>query len=157
MHKHKLGGPVFKLNQEVISSFVQLRDSIYMKDKYVKQVCAANSPSMKVLELLMTKNTVFFSIYTEKRSPKKLAIDQSNINELREKSSLLFVNFVTQMQAIMSKPNCMEKHIPELTLFYEKMRYILEDIGLRRVMKTLKDPQKVFEKLQALDAKNINC
>ena len=157
IHKRNAGGPVYKLNQEIISSLVQLRDSIYMKKKFVKKVCASNSPSLKVLELLMTEEELFFSSHNPARDPKRHAIDQSTIEDLREKSALLFIGFTGQMQAGLPKAGCLQRHVPQLEKFFEQMRYLVENIGLKRVMKALKEPQKIFDKLQSLDVNKMKC
>ena len=157
IHKENQGGPVYKLNQEIIGALVQLRDSIYMKKRYVDQVCSASYPSIKLLELLMTEKAVFFSIYTEKDTPKMLAVDRSTMEDLKVSSAPLFVGFVTQIQAGLSKPNCLVKHIPELEKFFEDMQYIQENVGIERIIKTMDSPKLIFKKLQSLDYKNLKC
>lgn len=157
IHKKNIGGPIFKLNQEVIASLVQLQDSIYMKKRYVDEVCNSRHPSIKLLELLMTEKAVFFSIYTKERTPQQLAIDEAVLSDLKVASAPLFVSFVTGIQAHLSKPNCIQRHIPELNKFFEKMQFIQQDIGLERIIKTLDKPKVIFNKLQKIDVKKIKC
>lgn len=157
LHKNNIGGPVYKLNQDIIGSLVQLRGSIYMKKRYVDQVCSAPFPSIKLLELLISKDHPFFSIYTEERTPKMLAVDKTTLVELKHSSAELFVKFTTRIQAGLSKPNCLEKHIPELKEFFKQMQYLQENVGLQKIMDDIKDPKTIFQKLQKLDYKNLKC
>lgn len=156
-HKNKVGGYVYKLNQDIISALVQLRSSIEMDKKFTESVCSARHPSLKVLEYLMIGEEVFKSNYSKMRSPRKFAIDQSNLDELREHSATLFIKFVTHIQSSLPKANCIQKKIPELVPFFEQMQYILQDVGIKRVMDSIKEPKKVFKKLQKLNPKQIKC
>lgn len=156
-HKNKIGGYVYKLNQDIIGALVQLRESIEMDKKYVNSVCSSQHPSIKILEYLMTGEQVFTSKYSKLRSPRKFAIDQSNLDELREHSATLFIKFVTHIQASLPKANCIQKEIPELAPFFEQMQYILQDVGIKRVMDSIKEPKKVFKKLQKLNLKQVKC
>ncbi|MCO4753944.1 MAG: hypothetical protein KC478_05655 [Bacteriovoracaceae bacterium] len=157
IHKNKIGGFAYKLNQEMIGALVQLRESVQMKKTYAEQVCSANYSSIKLLELLMTKDDVFYSKYSEARSPKKFAIDQSNLDELKHESATLFIRFISQIQASLPKANCLQNKIPALRPFFEQMQFILQEVGLDRVMKTLDSPEEIFKKLQKLNVQKVKC
>lgn len=157
IHKNNIGGPVYKLNQNIIGALVQLRDSIFMKSRRVQQVCEASFPSIKLLELLMTEEDLFFSRFTRERSPKLLAIDEGLLRELKRSSAGLFTGFIADIQATLDKPGCLLRHIPELREFLEKMQYAQENLGLEKMIERLGDPREVFRKLQSLDYKNIQC
>lgn len=156
-HKKNIGGPVYRLNQEVISSLVQLRESIAMKNKYVSDICEAAYPSLKFLELLMTKDHVFYSKVSEKRDPKDYTIDQATLSELKRASAPLFVSFITGLQAGLEKPNCLQELIPELRPFIEEMLYLQENLEFEQILKSLKSPELVFEKLQKLNTNSGAC
>lgn len=157
IHKNNIGGAVYKLNQELIGSLVQLGDSLYMKKRYVDLVCKAPYPSIKLLELLMTEDRVFFSIFTEERTPKMLAIDESSLAELKQQSAPLFVNFIARIQAGLSSSGCLQRHIPQLDRFFEKMQFLQENMGLEKIIDTMDSPAEIFEKLQKTDFKKIKC
>ena len=146
IHKNKIGGAHYRLNRELISALIQLRSTIKMKRKFEKQVCNALSPSIKMLELIMSEE-IFYSKYDKENQTSNYQIDMTTINSLNRTSSQLFINFVTTMQAALPKANCMQQLVPELNEFFEKMQYILEDVGIKRVMETIKEPKKTFQKL----------
>ena len=143
IHKNKIGGAVYKLNQEVIGALVQLSDSIYMKTKHVKEVCSSPYPSIKILELLLSEENVFFSRYTGDRRPKLLALDERLLSELKNQSAYLFSGFMATLQAGMPKPDCLRNQIPELNEFFEKMLYAQENLGLKKIIDLIEDPKNV--------------
>ncbi len=152
IHKKNIGGPVYRLNQDVISSLVQLRETISMKERYIKEICGAPYPSVKFLELLMTEGHIFYSRKSEKRDPKDYTIDQAALQELKRSSAPLFVSFITGLQAGLKKANCLRTLLPELRPFIEDMLYLQENLDVEQILKSIKRPKKVFEKLQKLDA-----
>lgn len=156
IHKNKIGGAHYRLNRELISALIQLRSTIKMKRKFEKQVCNALSPSIKMLELIMSEE-IFYSKYDKENQTSNYQIDMTTINSLNRTSSQLFINFVTTMQAALPKSNCMQQLVPELNEFFEKMQYILEDVGIKRVMETIKEPKKTFQKLNAINLNKPKC
>lgn len=156
IHKTKVGGAHYRLNKDIISALVQLRDSIRMKEKFQKQVCNASSPSIKMLELIMSED-IFYSVWSEKNNASEYEIDKFTINNLQETTAELFITFVTTIQASLPKAKCLQKIVPELSLFFEKMQYILEDVGIERVMSTIKEPKKTFKKLNAVNFNKPKC
>ena len=156
IHKNKIGGAHYRLNRELISALIQLRSTIKMKRKFEKQVCNALSPSIKMLELIMSEE-IFYSKYDKENQTSNYQIDMTTINSLNRTSSQLFINFVTTMQAALPKANCMQQLVPEINEFFEKMQYILEDVGIKRVMETIKEPKKTFQKLNAINLNKPKC
>jgi hypothetical protein len=156
IHKAKIGGAHYKLNQEIIAALLQLRSTIEMKANAEDKICNSLSPSMKTLELIMNKN-IFYSTLSQSEDENNYQIDQVTLMDLEKKSAELFISFVTTIQASLPKANCLQKLIPELNIFFEKMQYILEDVGLDRVMSTLKSPAKTFRKLSEINMKKPKC
>src|SRR5690554_815894 len=157
IHKENAGMVVYRLNQDIIGALVQLRESIFMKSEFVKEVCDAPYPSIKTLELLMTNEKLFFSRYTEDGNIKGLAVDQAVLEDLRAHSAILFAGFVAKIQASLGRPDCLQKHIPELNRFFEEMRYLQENMGLGKIVKSLENPATIFDKLQKLNYGKIEC
>lgn len=156
IHKNKIGGAHYRLNRDMISALVQLRDSIRMREKFQKEVCKAPSASIKMLELIMSED-IFYSIHSEKGDASNYEIDHFTIDNLKQTSCELFITFVTTMQANLPKAKCLQRLVPELDLFFEKMQYILEDVGIQRVMDTIKDPKKTFKKLNMINMTQPKC
>lgn len=157
IHKKNIGGPVYRLNQEVISSLVQLRESIFMKDDSITEICKAPYPSVKFLELLMKEDHIFYSNHNKKRDPREYTIDQAALAELKRTSAPLFVSFITGLQAGLNRPNCLQELIPELGPFIDDMLYLQENLDIEQILASIKSPKSVFEKLQKLDSNGASC
>jgi len=156
IHKHKIGGAHYRLNRELISALLQLRDTIKMKKGAQNEICNSASPSIKTLELILSKK-IFYSNYKESQNQNNFKIDRVTIDELEHTASQLFINFITTLQANLPKANCLQKLIPELAVFFEKMQFILEDVGIDRVMQTIKDPSLTFKKLSMINTQKPKC
>lgn len=153
MHKHKVGGAYAKLNQEMISAFVQLSDHIIMRPKLEKQVCAQKFPSIEILKLLITEKRPPLISKTNKMNVQLHTVDKNSIKELQQKAIYIFVDFINAIQTQMKSPRCLEKQIPQLKDFFKKMRYTLEDVGPEELVREIKDIDSVFKKLQQLNFK----
>lgn len=156
IHKEKIGGAHNKLNQEIIAALLQLRSSIEMKANYEDTICNSISPSIKTLELIMSKK-IFYSTNSKDNNQNNYQIDMMALSDLEYKSAELFISFVTSMQAALPKAKCLQKLVPELNVFFEKMQYILEDVGIERVMSTIKSPAKTFKKLSMINLNKPKC
>ncbi len=156
IHKNKIGGAYKKLNQDIISALIQFSDSIRMNPKSLKQVCSKTFVSLEILKLLIIeKNPIFHSKQTSKNIRQK-SLDKLSLTELKEKSIHIFISFINSIQAQLKTPDCLKKKIPQLNDFFYKLRYTLEDIGEKEIIKSIKDPKKVFKKLHSLPM-DKNC
>lgn len=150
-HKEKIGGAYSKLNQEMISAVVQLSDKITLKPKFEKKICSKRFVSVELLKFLVTEKQPIFQI-SSLTNIQQRAVEKNSIKELHEKSIFIFIDFLNSIQAQMKTANCLTKKIPELKIFFEKMRYTLEEVGHKQIFKEIKKPEIIFEKLQNLSA-----
>ncbi len=148
-HNSKLNGAYQRLNQKIISEFIQLSRTLTIKDKYQKEVCKTpNSlPSLILLKLLLTKRESLFISSANKLDISQTSIDQGAMKEVTKEGFRIFVSFINDLQAMSNTPNCIIKKIPELKEFYFKSRYTMEDTGLRRLVDELGDLGPIFKKL----------
>ena len=152
IHKNKIGGAYYKLNQTIISALVQLSDTTQMNPANLKVICSKRFVSLEILKLLMTEKESIFYTTKGKKDIRQLSVDKHSINELQEKSIHIFISFINSIQAQLNGPHCLTKKIPELNKFFEQMRYTLEDVGVKSIIKTLKNPKVIFEKLHSIPA-----
>jgi len=157
IHKNKIGGAYTKLNKEVISALVQMSTTINMKKKYVQQICNKNFSSLEILRLLMTRpGKVFYTTQSAKRIA-QYTIDKNSMVDISDRSVFIFIDFLNAIQSQMKKSDCLLTKIPELKTFFKEMRFILEDVGIKRVMKSLGNPDIIFDKLEALQHDKKQC
>jgi hypothetical protein len=156
IHKNKIGGAYYKLNQTIISALVQLSDTTKMSPKSLKHVCSKRFVSLEILKLILTEKESIFYTTKNKKNIAQYSVDNNSIKELQEKSIHIFISFINSIQAQLNGPHCLLKIIPELNKFFEQMRYTLEDVGVKSIIKTLKNPKVIFEKLHSIPT-NTSC
>ncbi len=150
IHKNKIGGAYYKLNQEMISLLLQLNESAKMSPKLQKKVCAQRFTSMAILrEILTSKKPIFKTSYSNKNLMKK-STDNFSISEIKGKSFTILINFLTRLQAQYSDINCLKKRLPEIVSFYENAQFLLSEIGLEKTIDTIKNKKAFFDKIQKL-------
>lgn len=158
LHREKKDTPIYKLNQELIHALVQLRSSISLSSAFAKEICSSSSPSLKMLELILTEEALLQTSLNKRQNAQYYAIDISSIEQLKQESIFIFINFVAKTQAQLSKPGCLQHYIPELGDFLEKMQFLLENKDPKQILDSLERPKTVFNKLRELIAKTqVRC
>ena len=156
IHKAKDTGPYYKLNQEMISTMLQLSESIQMTPKALKEVCESESTSLKILELIFTSKKSVFTSKLKANNVHGTSSDAFSIDELKIRSFKVLINFLTRLQSNYTDPHCLKKKVPEINSFYENATHLLAELGIEKTVKTIKNPKKFFEKLRNLP-KNSSC
>jgi hypothetical protein len=148
-HKNKLAGPYLKLNQKLISEFIQLSETITIKKTYQDEICKNPNalPSVTLLKLILIHQENLFVSLATKNDIVNRAMDKRTTKEMSNMAVYALVDFINNFQAQSKKANCITTKIPELAKFYEQARYTMEDQGVLRLLKTLKDIEGIFKKL----------
>lgn len=159
LHETKVLGPYFKLNQQLISLFIQSPDNLELKDENYSMVCGTDIkfPSIKLLELLILNGTELFSINLNQNDITNIAMTNIAIDEIKEKSADILINFLANLQADASTVNCLESQIPELKMFFEQLLYIQEEYGKKNIINDLKKKSKAFGQLEKTADLLKNC
>ena len=148
-HKRHAGGPFPKINEKLISEFIQLSDTLVLKPKYQSEVCSFDKfpPSIQLLKLILVKKDKIFVSIAKKGDIVQRSLDGQTTEELITMGSFLFIELINDLQTQSKKPNCITKQIPALKDFYKKSRYILEDKGILELIAEIKNIESVFTKL----------
>ncbi len=115
IHKNRLGGPVYELNQRLISELIMF-NKIELVPAMAKDICRNDDTvfgSVKLLEYLVKNDGNVFVI------PKKLSaldkeIYRATVNEFLDLIPEIFYNYVSHVQAASARPSCLEDHIPQI-------------------------------------------
>jgi hypothetical protein len=156
IHKKKDTGPYYKLNQEMISTMLQLNETIQIKNQYLKEICEASNTSFKILELIFSHNGDIFISTAAKNNIQVRSMDKFSIDELKARSFKVLINFLTRQQALYTDPHCLKKKVPEILSFYENATYLLSEIGIENTIKTIANKKVFFKNLKNLP-KRANC
>ena len=150
IHKNKIGGAFFKLNQDMISSLVQLPLPVKMIPKIYSQICndTIKFPSLQILKFMIQGSEDIFFTDAKKEEISQMAISKIAIDEIQEKSIYIFIDFLNALQADAPTPNCILNAIKDLKQIYIDLRYLEEELGTQKIIKSINNKQKIFQELE---------
>lgn len=144
-HLRKESGPLYDLNQRLISELVQIPRVMLHPDD-LRRICSGkDSASLKLLEHSIRKGKNLFILPKNLQGMEK-AMRQGMIDDYVEASKEILLAFISQLQALAPTPTCLEEEIPGLKNFLIEVKYLQEDIDVKRLFKG-KD-QRLLERLK---------
>lgn len=156
-HLKKETGPVYDLNQRLISELIQIPGIQLAREDYLS-ACAGNnfSESWKLLELTIKKGKKIFAIPSELKGMQR-GMAEGMIDDYIEASKEILLTFISQIQSQSPTPTCLKEEVPELDKFFYEIKYLQEDVDIRqifekredRIMDRLKNYPLAFEKCRA--------
>jgi hypothetical protein len=146
LHLKKDTGPVYDLNQRLISEMVQI-PAIELNPESYLEICAGEkfSESWKLLELSIKRGKDLFVI-SPKLSDLQREMTTGMIGDYVEATKEILLTFISQIQAKSPTPTCLKEEIPELDSFFTEIKYLQEDVDLGTIFRG-KD-QKIIDKLK---------
>jgi hypothetical protein len=162
-HLKKDTGPLYDLNQRLISEMLQIPKA-ELDTEYFNEMCGKNSPSpaLKLLELSIRHGDDIFmvpdSVVGSQRS-----VAEGMIDDYIESTKEIFLSFMTQIQALAPSADCLKVEIPEIDAFFTDIKYLQEDVDMKKIFagrdakifqKLLRYPQ-AFERCQARIKKKL--
>ncbi len=112
------------------------------------------SESWKLLELSLKKGKSLFVI-PESVSGLQRSITEGMISDYQEVSKETLLTFISQVQTISPTPDCLLEEIPELNKFFIEIKYLQEDVDIKKIMAG-KDT-KIFDKIKDYPAAFQRC
>lgn len=155
-HLNKDTGPVYDLNQRLISEMIQIPKAELTTETF-NEICAnpGFSPSWKLLELSISQGKAIFQVNEPDRIRRQM--NQGMIEDYIEATREILLNFITQIQAQAPSANCLKEEIPQLDAFFTDIKYLQEDVDMKaifgkrdvRIFQKLKDYPQAFERCRA--------
>lgn len=143
LHQKKETGPIYTLNQRLIEEMVQIPE-VDISDENFKQICMKPyvSESWKLLESSIQQGKSLFII---PEGPKKSVIE-SMLDDYVLATKEILLDFISKIQADSPTPTCLKEEIPELDTFFNDIKYLQEDVDLKKIFEGR--DVKIFEKLK---------
>lgn len=145
-HLKKERGPIYDLNQRLISELVQIPD-IDLRPEDLVKICSSKqfSESWKLLLLTIKKGKDLFII------PENVSVIQKNmilslVEEYLEESREILLRFISQIQTLSPTPTCLKKEIPEIDELFTELKYLQTEVETQKLFKG-KD-EKIFNRLK---------
>lgn len=145
-HLKKETGPLYDLNQRMISEMIQIPKA-ELTQEHFNDICSKTnfSPAWKLLELSLSKGKDIFEI-PEGLSGTQKEVAQGMIDDFLEITSEIVLNFITQVQAAAPSATCLKEEIPDLDAFFNDIKYLQEDVEIKKIFAGR--DVKIFEKLK---------
>ena len=70
---------------------------------------------------------------------------------LKNKSFKLLIKYILDIQSISSDPNCIYKKLPQMKKFMKRVRYIEEDVGIKKLYNEIPNKNSLYSKIFNLD------
>lgn len=146
MHLKKDTGPVYELNQRLISEMVQIPRIEIRTEDYLA-ICTGKkfSESWKLLEFSIKRGKELF-ILPASITGMQRSMAEGMVEDYVEATREILLNFIGQIQMQSPTPTCLKEEIPELDKFFTEIKYLQEDVDLKQVFEG--QDQKIFEKLK---------
>jgi hypothetical protein len=139
LHEKKDQGLVYKLNQSLISVFINM-PKVKLKNKYYQELCAHAGKGV-TMELL----TQIF------KNGEDLFEKDSDLKELKEQLPTLFNQYFLQLQNEAPTPDCLEKNIKGLKEFLDQLKYTEGFLSLKKnptlisIVEKMENIQPIYE------------
>lgn len=163
-HLKKETGPVYDLNQRLISEMVQIPGIEITNEDYLV-ICTGQkySESWKLLEQSIVKGKKLFTINSDVQGMQR-EMTIGMIDDYVDATKEILLNFISQIQAQAPSANCLKEEIPELDNFFTEIKYLQDEMDIQtlfkgkdlRIFEKLKNYPLAFEKCRARLKKKVN-
>jgi hypothetical protein len=145
LHLKKEIGPLYDLNQRLISEIVQI-PNVEMTKVDFHDICSRKRPSesLHLLYLTIHKGKSLFEIPVG-LSGMSRSMTKGMIDDYVDASKEIFLNFITQIQTTAPTPNCLKEEVPELDTFFTDIKYLQEDVDMKAIFRGR--DETIFNKL----------
>lgn len=142
-HLNKRQGPVYDLNQKLISEIVQIPGA-NLKPSILRDVCQPGqfSESWKLLEHTLKEGKSIFVFKNKANAELASGMADDYIEASRE----ILVGFINAIQTEAPSADCLRTEIPKLGDFFFKIKTLQEDVDMKQVFDQY--DVKIFEQLK---------
>ena len=152
-HLKKDTSPLYDLNQRLISEMIQIPKAELAAESF-KEMCNKTSPSpaLKLLELSIRMGNEIFEVPPDVQGSQR-QMAQGMIDDYIESTKEIFLNFMTQIQALAPSASCLKEEIPQIDAFFTDIKYLQEDVTMKKIFagRDLKIFQKLLTYPQAFE------
>lgn len=156
--KTKAELPFGKLNQELVNELAGSND-IMLKSHYVNEICnnVLYHPSVNLLRMLLLKEKEIYDLNFEGIEDNLKPFKLGYIYEFQKQVPRIFTQFISSLNAEMPDAHCLEKSIPEIKVFNEKLKYLETEITTKELVKNKKEIEAIFLKLRKFKSIKQKC
>lgn len=158
LHKKEQQNALFRLNQDFVNELASSND-INLKKNYVDQICHSSeyTPSVGLLRMLLIKEHELYDLSLSGVDASMRPFKMGYINEFQKQVPRIFIQYLSGLQSELATADCLEKAIPELEGFSEKIKYLEEELSTHQLITQKGRIDNIFKKLKNFDAIKKKC
>jgi hypothetical protein len=158
IHKMKMTGPVYKLNQLFITELSSW-GGIQMKRSRIEKICANDdfTPSVNLMRAILIDGGKIFEMKSGADNANLRALNEGLVQALLNRIPHIFFRYLSDLQAISSYPHCLNEKIPELAYYLTRFKYLEEEYSTQELIKDKVKLNSIFSKIKRLDSILKDC
>lgn len=158
IHKMKMTGPVYKLNQLFITELSSW-GGIQMKRSRIEKICANDdfTPSVNLMRAILIDGGKIFEMKSGTGNANLRALNEGLVQALLNRIPHIFFRYLSDLQAISSYPHCLNEKIPELAYYLTRFKYLEEEYSTQELIKDKVKLNSIFSKIKRLDSILKDC
>ncbi|MBC97271.1 MAG: hypothetical protein CME63_05945 [Halobacteriovoraceae bacterium] len=155
LHKTKNKGPVYNLNQTLINKLATIPNIIVSK-KHTEMICNNKDygPSISLLRLILLEGKSLFKI---KKNVAGHGLAVGQLGNFIESAPHIMFDYLNEVQGLMPTAYCLTTHIPEVQFFYDRYKYLEEDLSGFQLIEDKNRLDQIFKKMKRVDIIMDQC
>ena len=155
IHQANIGGPLYWLNQELISELSFISD-LKIQEDYFHDICPGKNfaPSLNFLQHLLERREAIFVLPKDKI---KRAQHEGLIEELLEKAPQLFFQYLSLLQGQSPNAKCLSSKIPEISSVLNDYLHLQAESTYHFYQQNSHQVGAIFRKLRNFDQIYKSC
>ncbi len=155
LHKSKNTGPVYNLNQTLVNQIATIPNLVISAEN-TREVCQNKDfgPSLALLRLILLEGG---SLFTIKKNVVGHGLAVGQLGTFIESAPHIMFNYLNEVQALMPYAYCLTNEVPEVQYFYDRYKYLEEDLNSPQLLKDKSKVNGIFKKIKNLDKIIKSC
>jgi hypothetical protein len=155
LHKSKNHGPVYNLNQTLVNQIAMIPKLIVSQEN-INRICHNKKygPSLSLLRLILINDG---NIFTIKKDSAGHGLAVGQLGSFIESAPHIMFDYLNEIQALMPYAQCLKDEIPEVQYFYDRYKYLEEDLSGNQLIQNKDKLNAIFKKLNQLEEVIDNC
>ncbi len=155
-HLKKQTGPFYELNQNLMAELIQV-PGLEASSVLLNRICKPSTMApLYLLEAIVLDPKDWWVLKSD-LEPQRRMIAIELMKEFRQMSPEILLTFLSSLQMIMPTPNCLERHIPGLSKMYHDVKWLQEEVDLKKITLGHKRIIPLFAKLQKYQDFALEC
>ena len=155
LHKSKNTGPVYNLNQTLVNQIATI-PNLKLSRENLDLVCSNKlyGPSLSLLRLIILEGKKIFSI---KKGSAGHGLAMGQLGTFVETSPHIMFDYLNEIQALMPYAHCLTDEIPEVKYFYDRYKYLEQDLNGYQLIQDKNKIDRIFIGLSKMDQILKSC